>query len=234
MRDSGLYKNANTSAYLQKVVLAIQQSYSQARACLLLGDITDSGSNIAYEFIQKQMQSLSMPVLATAGNHDNRDNMRSYFPSSYDDDGFAQSIYKLSPDWRLIVLDSKREGNIVGELCQTRLAWLKAQLKRFPEPNVLIALHHPPAPMAVPTMDDYALSHGDRLYRVLQPESGRVRMVICAHFHLTVSSSWHGIPVALTPALSHDHWRGTRRQPAFTVVALSPAGQAVVHTINLA
>ena len=162
MRDDGLYKNANTGAYLQKVVHAIQQRYSQARACLLLGDITDSGSNTAYEFVQKQMQSLSMPVLATAGNHDNRDNMRSYFPSSCDD--FAQSIYKLSPDWRLIVLDSKREGNIVGELCQTRLTWLKSQLKLCPEPNVLVALHHPPAPMAVPTMDDYALSHGDRLY----------------------------------------------------------------------
>ena len=233
MRDSGLYKNANTRSYLQTAVHAIRQNFSQARVCLLLGDLADGGSNTSYDFIREQMQGLNMPAFATTGNHDNRANMRSYFPSSYDSDGFAQSMHKLAPEWRLFVLDSKREGNMSGELCQKRLTWLKRQLDRCSEANLIIALHHPPTPMAVPTMDHYALGYSEGLYSILYPERERVRMIICAHFHLTISASWHGIPIAMVPALSHNHWTGTRRQPSFSLIALSPNGQVAVHGIHL-
>ena len=232
MRDSSLYKNANPRDYLHRALLGINHYFEQARACLLLGDIADSGSNPSYQGVYEQLQSVPMPIYATVGNHDNRAIMQHHFPASYNDDGFAQNANRLAMDWRLIVLDSKLEGQAYGEICFTRLAWLRTQLQNCSEHNIIIAMHHPPGPLGVPALDDIALGNGESLYEVLEPHRDRIRMLLCSHFHLSISASWRGFPVHAVPALSHDHWKGTRSNPAFGLIAFNARGNVAAHSIT--
>ena len=232
MRDSSLYKNANPRDYLHRALSSVNHYFERARACLLLGDIADSGSNLSYQSVYEQLQSIPMPIYATVGNHDNREVMRSYFTSSYNSDGFAQNASRIAMDWRLIVLDSKLEGREHGEICFTRLAWLRTQLQNCSEHNIIIAMHHPPGPLGVPALDDIALGNGYSLYQVLEPHRDRIRMLLCSHFHLSISASWYGFPVSALPALSHDHWQGTRSSPAFGLVAFNSNGNVAAHSIT--
>ena len=232
MRDSSLYKNANPRDYLHRALLGINHYFEQARACLLLGDIADSGSDPSYKSVYEQLQSIPMPIYATVGNHDNRPIMQSHFSGSYTSDGFAQNSNRLSMDWRLIVLDSKLDGREYGEICFTRLAWLANQLQTCPERNIIIAMHHPPGPLGVPALDGIALGNGSSLHRVLEPHKNRIRMLLCSHFHLPISASWYGFPVAAVPALTHDHWTGTRSNPAFGLVTFNARGNVATHSIT--
>ena len=231
MRDSSMYKNANSSDYLHRVLLSINKYFIKARACLLLGDIADSGSDSSYQSVRDQLQSLTMPIYATVGNHDNRAIMQSHFAASYNSDGFAQSAHSLAADWRLLVLDSKLKGQAQGEICPTRLAWLQAQLQTCSERNIIIAMHHPPGPLAVPALDHIALGDGKALLEVLKPHKDRIRMLLCSHFHLSISANWHGFSVCVVPALSHDHWQGTRSNPAFALVAFNIGSNVAAHSI---
>ena len=232
MRDSSLYKQTDPRDYLHRVLRAITHHFGHARVCLLLGDLTDTGSNASYRYIRDQMQSIPMPVIATVGNHDNREIMQQYFSSSYNSDGFAQNSYKLGANQRLLVLDTKREGEASGELCYQRLHWLQNQLSSATEEHLIIAMHHPPAPLAVPAQDKIALINGDTLYRVLSAERQRIKMIICSHFHLSISASWHGLPVCALPALSYDHWSKARATSAFGLIAFNSSGQVVAHPVN--
>ena len=232
MRDDSTYKKANSQDYLQRAWLGINQRCPQARACLLLGDITDSGSKQSYQSVHDQLQSTPMPIYATVGNHDNRAIMQSYFTASYNSDGFAQSANKLATEWRLIILDTKLDGRANGKICAARLAWLQTQLQTGSERNIIIAMHHPPGPLGVPALDGIALANGRALYEVLEPHQDRIRMLLCAHFHLSISASWYGLPLSVVPALSHDHWQGTRTNAIFCLVAFNAGGNVAVHSIS--
>ena len=231
MRDSSLYKNANPCDYLHRALLSVNHYFEQARACLLLGDIADSGSDPSYKIVYEQLQSIPMPIYATVGNHDNRTIMQSHFAASFNDDGYAQNTNSLAMGWRLIVLDSKLDGREYGEICFTRLAWLGKQLQTCSERNIIIAMHHPPGPLGVPAMDNIALSNGELLHKVLEPHQNRIRMLLCSHFHLSISASWRGIPVSAVPALSHDHWTGTRSNPALGLITFNAIGNVAAHSI---
>ena len=232
MRIGSLFKSTDPSAYLQTAARAIERDFASARACLLLGDVSDSGSDASYRQVRSYLQELNMPLLATVGNHDNRALMREHFPDSYDANGFAQSSHSLSLGWRLLVLDSKHNGQARGELCEQRLAWLQRQLDVASESNLIIALHHPPGPLAVPALDHIALANGDSLYQALAAHRERIKLILCAHFHLAISANWHGFTVHTIPALSHDHWQGPRSRPVFGVVAFNSEGQVAAHSIN--
>ena len=233
MRVGSLFKSTDPSTYLQTAARAIERDFASARACLLIGDVSDSGSDDSYRQVRSCLQELNMPMFATVGNHDNRKLMREHFADSYDDSGFAQSSRSLSPDWRLLVLDSKHNGQARGELCEQRLAWLQWQLNTASESNLIIALHHPPGPLAVPTLDHIALANSDSLYQTISAHRQRIKLILCAHFHLAISASWHGFTVHTIPALSHDHWQGPRSRPVLGLVAFNSEGQAVAHSINI-
>ena len=115
-------------------------------AVLVSGDlVTDPGAR-EYERVRELLSPLPMPVHVLAGNHDDPDALREYFPvdgPSASPGGpyeYAAEIGEL----RLIACDTRRPGLEEGELGAERRAWLEAQLEAGPPAPTIVAMHHPP------------------------------------------------------------------------------------------
>ena len=228
-RLRGNFKGCDTQAAWRQALELLRGKFARARCCLLLGDLSDNGSEASYLELLQAADPLPMPLLLTVGNHDDRDQLRALRPEAFTAAGYAQSSTAIAPGWRLLVLDSKMLGQAKGELCAERLGWLNEQLTHCAEPNLVIALHHPITGLGVPGLDSIALANGDELYQLLAPQRDRVKLLLNGHFHLSISANWRGLHLASLAALGHDYFA---RQPfgiSLNLVMLGGGGDAFVH-----
>ncbi|MEC3862511.1 metallophosphoesterase [Mesobacterium sp. TK19101] len=215
--------------------------HGDAAHVLILGDLAHHGRPAEYERLAAVMARCPLPITATLGNHDNRANARAALPwLARDDAGFAQASFGWG-DTRVIVLDTLDEDGIAphhgGYLCGTRMNWLRQQLHETLEPNLLVALHHPPLVTGFDGMDAIHLSNAPELVSILSRQ-GRPAHLICGHVHRTVSgrtgvlsytllkSPCHQMPMKLGPGSSG---LSVDEPGAYGIVLLHDSGP-IVHT----
>lgn len=213
--------------------------HGDARAVLLLGDLTHHGRTAQYVHLQSLLASCPLPVFATLGNHDSVAGFTRVFPGQLDAEGFAQHAFDIGPV-RVLVLDTlDRDGRAPrhgGWLCERRLHWLERHLASAEGRPVLLACHHPPFATGFEGMDAINLANGNALLERLRAARGPVQLV-CGHVHRAISGSvggigWtvlkspcHQMPLLLGPGattLSVD-------EPGGYAVALGLAEGAVLH-----
>ncbi len=135
---------------------------------LLTGDIADDGSTEALERVAREVKVLGVPVLATAGNHDDPAAVAAVL-------GAVDET--LLGGWRLCLADTTIPGKEWGRIDVPTL------LKRLgPEdgPPTLLALHHPP--ITTSTHPWMRLDGGTELVTALAAR-GDVRVVVSGHLH---------------------------------------------------
>ena len=134
------------------------------------------------------------------GNHDRQAAMMQVFPEAQlDQDGHLQFVIPASTP--IVCLDTLDEGVHDGWICEKRLAWLDHQLGQIAG-DYILALHHPPFPVGIPSMDQISLRNPDQLWAVIQDRKP-VQMLM-GHIHRPIGGVWRGIPLHIQRATNHQ------------------------------
>ncbi|MBB6171586.1 3',5'-cyclic AMP phosphodiesterase CpdA [Nocardiopsis mwathae] len=168
-------------------------------AILLTGDVADRGRPEEYTQAAKLVDQ-PVPVLMCPGNHDDRDAMRESpllpradlaFP---DRAGAPLHHVRRVGGATFVLLDATVPGEPHGELGEADIDWLYGQLSsERPGTPVLLALHHPPATLGHPGIDDMGLRDPAPLAAVIErfPD---VVAVLVGHTHAAVATTFAGRP----------------------------------------
>lgn len=163
-------------------------------AVLVTGDIADHGTAEEYAVARELLSALTVPVLVLPGNHDVR---ASFGPGLLDLPASAHEINQLVTVGGVdfLLCDSVIPRRSEGELSAVTLAWLKAALVGRP---AVIAFHHPPSVLHVPTVDRIRQFGEQRLAGILgaHPE---VVAVLCGHAHTGATTVFAGRPLVAGP-----------------------------------
>lgn len=188
--------------------------HPDAQHLILLGDLTNTGSDAEYARLAPLLADCPIPITVTMGNHDLRAPLHALFPQAADANGFAQSALDLGPT-RLLILDTHDyDGQAPleqdGWLCDTRLAWLDAELARAARDgrDVVVFTHHPPCPTGFWAMDAIGLANAPALLSRLH-NAPHVKHLICGHIHRTIHASaanpnGGGLPVTILKSPCHQ------------------------------
>ena len=172
---------------LQTALDAALNAHPEAKALILMGDLTHSGHIGEYEILRDMLRDCAVDVTFMLGNHDTRANFVQVFADApVTPQGHVQRIVDL-PHHRIITLDTYDENADPlhsGWMCGARLAWLDQALADAEGRMPLVFTHHPPHAVGLPGMDAIALRNGDDLLARL---AGSGAHLFSGHVHRTIS-----------------------------------------------
>ena len=223
---------------LQRAIDCINEHHTDASYCVLSGDLVNDGDAEIYRHLSQMLTGLQIPYLPMAGNHDNRDLLKQFLelPQSLETDFIQYAVQ--AGQWRVLLLDTLRDGHSDGELCDARIQWLEAELQRDRTSPTLVFTHHPLLPLKLPMQDQDSLKSGEQLLSMLQ-SAGNIRHWCFGHVHRPVSGSFDGLgftaiqSVAMQAPLPYPPWdwdtfEPAEELPAFGIIHLERKS-AVVH-----
>ncbi|GEM34582.1 3',5'-cyclic adenosine monophosphate phosphodiesterase CpdA [Nocardia neocaledoniensis NBRC 108232] len=164
---------------------------------LVTGDITDSGKPEQYAEARLALRA-DIPVCLLPGNHDDRTTFRTELLGEPASDAPINSVHRVGP-LTVLMLDSSVPGEPGGLLAEETHAWLADALAEAPDGPILIALHHPPRPVASPVVDVIALAEPARLAAVVAGDP-RVIGVLTGHAHSPIATTFAGKPMITCPS----------------------------------
>lgn len=150
-----------------------------------------------YQWVRLQLDHLGIPFEILGGNHD--DTAMMTLGLLHEDLSNEQSEYYYSDevgDYYLLYLDS---GS--GQMSEEQLTWVKQEVQRAEDRELLVFMHYPPLLAGVPHMDTgYPLQNNMELIQLLNQHAGPVQ-VFCGHYHVHRTVVWKNIIVNITPSL---------------------------------
>lgn len=184
---------AHPAAALEQVLDAIVADAWRPELCLVTGDLSDDGSDAAYEQLRDALAVLEVPAYVVPGNHDAAEPMRRAFVQG--PVRWTRSVE--AGEWRIIALDSQLEGEARGQLGAAELAALESTLRTGDERPTLVMLHHPVAPVCpMPScqLEDAAA------FLAITRRFPNVRAVIAGHVHCADDRLADGVRSMVTPS----------------------------------
>jgi Icc protein len=236
MPEGGRLFELDPAERLAAAISDINRNHSDAALCVLTGDLTNVGDPDSYALLRDRLAALSVPYQLLLGNHDDREHMRAAFPDLVvDPHGFLQSV-RITPQGRLVFLDTVEAGVHNGVYCADRLIWLEHVLTESKGEPVYIFMHHPPMLIAMSRLDQYGLVDREAFADLIR-RFPNIRHIFFGHVHRPVSGGWLGIPFSSLPSTNHQNQLdfGTGREnlsshepPAYAVIFLD-GDQSIVH-----
>lgn len=211
------YGVVDTADYLRKAVQRLNEQQPRPDLVVMTGDLVDSGDPREYAHLREILAPLEIPFILVAGNHDERQALRTafhdhdYLPST----GFLHYVIEDKYALRIIGLDTVIPGSGAGELCEERLQWLSDQLAAQPDRPTLVLMHHPPFQCGIAHMEKVGLMGIDELADVVRPHT-QVQALLCGHLHRTIFTTVGGRPTICSISTAH--------QVALDLVTDSPGG----------
>ncbi|MDQ8726839.1 phosphodiesterase [Bradyrhizobium sp. LHD-71] len=230
---------SNPETRLRACIADINRNHPDAALCVLTGDLAHHADPRAYAILSNCLRELVIPYRLMMGNHDDRAALRAAFPEvQMDEHGFVQSTF-VTPEARLLFLDTTEPGVHTGAYCERRRAWLKGRLDEHSSgtPDYLF-MHHPPFAIELPHIDQYVMAEtdasalGDLLRQRRAP-----RHIFFGHVHRPVCGSWLGIPFSALRGTNHQSWLDfhavkenicSLEPPAYAVIFIGP-DRTIVH-----
>ncbi|MBX3514429.1 MAG: phosphodiesterase [Xanthobacteraceae bacterium] len=196
---------------------------------VLSGDLAETGAGQEYDFIAAQIARLPCPALAIPGNHDLREEMLRKLPRNVQgQDGGHLSFAEDGFPLRVIGLDTIVPGEVHGEICEHRLAWLRGVLAKDSSKPAMIAMHHPPFTTGFVAMDNYGIKRGLGEFRAIIAEhAAKISAIVCGHVHRSIIGNLSGVPVVIAPATSFPFKLALGEKPSLRFIAEPP--QFMVH-----
>lgn len=196
-----LFDQVDSDATLGRLIGQLAASGTRPDAIVVTGDLADRGESAAYARLRAELEPFADQVGAelvwVMGNHDDRPRFRAQLLDESAHGAPVDSVVDLS-GLRLVVLDSTVPGYDHGELSADQLAWLREVLAAPAPHGSVIAMHHPPVPIAVEAMTILELQDQDAFARTL--EGTDVRAILAGHLHYSCWSTFAGIPVSVAAA----------------------------------
>lgn len=194
----------DTLAALDRAVARLAALRPRPDLLVVSGDLAEDGTPEVYALIAERLARTGLPLLAVPGNHDEREPMAAALPGATQltAGGFLRSIRDLG-DLVVIGIDTLVSGASHGELCDSRLAALDADLRATDGRDRLIVMHHPPFATGIAAMDAIGLRRGTAELAALLATHPRVHAILCGHVHRNIQASLAGVPIRLAPSASH-------------------------------
>jgi 3',5'-cyclic AMP phosphodiesterase CpdA len=170
---------------------SIEKNHANAEFVVITGDLTDNASPEAYESLASMIDGYNLPIYLMLGNHDKREIFKRYFPQ-FIDDNFAQYIKKIDNKVH-IFLDTLVENCSYGELCITRMAWLKKQLDIYADDFIYLYMHHHPIESGLYEMDNDADFKSTNEFWKLLDSYNNIKHISFGHLHRIMHSVKCGI-----------------------------------------
>ncbi len=192
--------HADTAAALDLAIDRIKLLEPRLDFIAISGDLANHGRPESYAHLKNALARLSVPVIMSLGNHDDRSNFR----AAFDMEGHAEApCFHHAPvgGVHVIALDSSVPGRIGGAIGADQFAALEEALKAHPDLPKLILCHHPPLLDYGPTLvwESLSAEDTDRLAATLKGQ--RIAAILSGHVHHNRVTFWHGIPVIVTNGL---------------------------------
>jgi len=237
-------RKSDTAAFLARCVARLAELRPAPAAVLVTGDLVDAGEDREYAQLRALLAPLALPVYLMVGNHDDRAALRrafgdhAYLPR----DGFVQYAFDAG-ELRVLALDTLDPGKPGGRLCAERRAWLAAELAAARGRPIVLALHHPPFPTAIPFMDACGLAADDAAaLAALVAGHPNVERIVCGHLHRPIVTRFAGTVALTSPSCAHqvvltfdpaEPAAFTFEPPALLVHAHVPGHGVVTHQMPI-
>lgn len=196
-----LYGKVDVETNLVRALAHLERSGIRPEALLFTGDLADLAEPDAYarlrEIVEPAAARLGAQVIWVMGNHDERAAFASLLHGEPRTDAPQDRVYRLG-GLRVISLDTTVPGYHHGDLTDAQLQWLRDELASPAPEGTILALHHPPIPVAVDIMATLELERQDRLAAVV--EGSDIRAILGGHLHYATHSLFAGIPVSVAAA----------------------------------
>ena len=178
--------------------------HSDAAFCVLTGDITDNGSEAAYEWMADRLQSFPIRTFLMLGNHDDRLVFRRHFPgTATDNNGFVQQVFRTDTAIFLFLDTLKNSDVSEGQYCDERHDWLRRQLSEAGDKPVYIFMHHPPFDVGMANMDRIKLEEPELFVETIRTGEN-VQHIFFGHIHRAAFVKWQGISCSSLPGINHQ------------------------------
>ena len=173
----------DTAASLD-AVLRSALSERAADALIVTGDIAHDASETTYARVRAAIESRYRgPTVWLSGNHD-----------------LAAPLERQRPDarklelgeWQIFAIDTHVDGAEGGDVSAAELERLRGDLARTKARFVIVAGHHPPAPLGTPWLDGGSIANGAALLDILAAD-GRVKAYVCGHVHQETATTQRGV-----------------------------------------
>ncbi|MGC3873238.1 phosphodiesterase [Halomonas sp. GXIMD04776] len=217
--DCHLHADPDASSRTGNPLRQLQRVVERAREfnpdiVLVTGDISQDQTRDSYGRAAEAFSSFGCPWFWCSGNHDQPGVMREVH----------QILDEIDLDaWRLLILDSRVDGQAHGELGESQRKMLARRLQEDARPT-LLALHHPPVAIGSEWMDAIGLMDREAFWQSLAPYS-QVRGILCGHIHQAFEQSFGEVVVYGCPATSDQFLGGSTD---FAVDEASPPGFRIV------
>ncbi|WP_216912190.1 metallophosphoesterase [Nocardia sp. NBC_01377] len=195
--DTHFDLGARNTARVERVMSFLTGLRRRPDAILVTGDVTDSGKAEQYTDARAALRT-DIPVYAVPGNHDDRANFRSVLLGQPASDEPLNQAHRVGES-TVVLLDSSVPGQAAGRLSDDTLDWLRATLDAAPDAPVLLGLHHPPAHLFSPVVDEISLLEPGALAEVVAGDD-RIVGVITGHAHSPAATTFAGRPLLIGPS----------------------------------
>jgi len=199
--DGSLYGAVDADGRLGELLEQLTHSGMRPDAIVFTGDLADAAEPEAYRKLRKVVEpfaaELGAQLIWVMGNHDNRAELRNWLLDEAPSMAPLDRVCTID-GLRIITLDTSVPGHHYGDVNQSQLDWLAAEL-RTPAPHgTILALHHPPIPSVLDLAVTVELRDQASLGRVLK--GGDVRTILAGHLHYSTTATFVGIPVSVASA----------------------------------
>ncbi|WP_049560313.1 metallophosphoesterase [Nonomuraea sp. SBT364] len=186
-------------------------------AIVVTGDVADHALAEEYEVAAGILRA-GVPLAVCPGNHDS-------VPEFEKRIGPANQAVRLD-GLTIALADSSVPGRPYGFLADETLAWLDGVLSERPGVPAMVGMHHPPAELGIPYVDEIRLREPERLEALLRAHPNVVA-VLAGHAHTGASVRFAGLPVAVAPGVVSTCLTQAETDAAFPVTYDLPPGFAL-------
>ncbi len=186
----------DTDNSLAHVIDMVKREQPSIDLVLGTGDISDHGSEEAYQRAAVFFSRLDAPVAWLPGNHDDATAMNRVL-------GQQGKLIRVveGGGWLIVMLNSQIPGEVGGELGADEIAFLDSCLTHAASQGLhcLVCLHHQPTAMGSNWIDTQMVDDRDQFFATLD-RYDCVRGVLWGHVHQQLDAERNGVKLMSTPS----------------------------------
>lgn len=220
--ESELFCGISPDAHLKKI-LAMAAS-ENPDLLLLTGDLSQDGTDEAYQRLLQYLNVINCPIYFIPGNHDDSDICNENLITN---NIHRETVLALG-NWQLIFLDSVVPEKTEGFLKQDQLDLLETHLQT--DKQTIVCMHHHPLQIN-PFMDRYIVKNYQD-FLAFVADKPTVKLVLFGHIHADFHKKmqhidFYGCPstsVQFSPVATSDNAFLDLKTPGFRVLQLKADG----------
>lgn len=183
----------NPDESLDDVLMLINKHHQKADLLLVTGDLANEATLPAYQRLHNSLASkITYPFAWLPGNHDDPAVMETL------GDTVNIKVHTLGA-WVIILLNSRVEGRIYGNLSRAELQFLEETLTEHKNKHTMVCLHHQPVPIGSQWMDNYIVRNAQDFWSLIESHP-QVNIVAWGHVHQEFSERHNNIALLSAPS----------------------------------